>query len=137
MGSNMKPTVFNDRVATALKNWHHTARKQVKEYSKHSGTNTPLSSAPATPTHGMSPVHLLHKHAGPHSDSIPTSPRGFANERWDLEEGHTIEGHEIQMIPTSSTGLPPIRTQHDEEIPHSKEFSFKNSHKVRDHHRSY
>ncbi|KAI9124693.1 hypothetical protein K1719_004615 [Acacia pycnantha] len=138
MGTTMKPTIFNERVAAALKSWHHTARKQVKEYSKHSGTNTPLSSAPATPTHGMSPVHLLHNHAGAQSDGVPTSPGGFANERWDLEEGApyptTMEGHEIQMIiPTSSR-------QHDDENEsqqHSKEFSFKNSHKARDQRRSY
>ncbi|KAE8687135.1 MLO-like protein 2 [Hibiscus syriacus] len=27
MGTNMKPTIFNERVATALKNWHNTAKK--------------------------------------------------------------------------------------------------------------
>ncbi|XP_062085082.1 MLO-like protein 6 isoform X2 [Humulus lupulus] len=58
MGSTMSPTIFNDRVAEALKNWHLSAKKN-KKHSRHSGANSPFSSRPATPTHGMSPVHLL------------------------------------------------------------------------------
>ncbi|XP_010509062.1 PREDICTED: MLO-like protein 12 [Camelina sativa] len=60
MGTTMRPTIFNDRVANALKKWHHTAKKQTKH--GHSGSNTPQSSRPTTPTHGMSPVHLLHNY---------------------------------------------------------------------------
>ncbi|KAL9302166.1 MLO-like protein 12 [Arabidopsis thaliana] len=60
MGTSMRPTIFNDRVANALKKWHHTAKKQTKH--GHSGSNTPHSSRPTTPTHGMSPVHLLHNY---------------------------------------------------------------------------
>nr|AFW98803.1 MLO protein 3 [Rosa multiflora] len=59
MGSSMKPTVFNEGVAEAVKSWHHKAKKKVK-HSLHSERSTPLSSRPGTPTHGMSPVHLLH-----------------------------------------------------------------------------
>ncbi|KAL6575835.1 MLO-like protein 12 [Orobanche hederae] len=63
MGSTMKPTIFNERVAAALRNWHHTAKKQVKQTNKHSAPGTPMSSRPATPgSHGMSPVHLLRGH---------------------------------------------------------------------------
>ncbi|CAN6807861.1 hypothetical protein Bca4012_002278 [Brassica carinata] len=60
MGTSMRPTIFNDRVANALKRWHKTAKKQSKHGT--SGSNTPHSSRPATPTHGMSPMHLLHSH---------------------------------------------------------------------------
>ncbi|KAG2332433.1 hypothetical protein Bca52824_003613 [Brassica carinata] len=60
MGTSMRPTIFNDRVANALKKWHNTAKKQTKHGT--SGSNTPHSSRPTTPTHGMSPMHLLHKH---------------------------------------------------------------------------
>ncbi|KAF2582644.1 hypothetical protein F2Q68_00001676 [Brassica cretica] len=60
MGTSMRPTIFNDRVANALKKWHKTAKKQSKHGT--SGSNTPHSSRPATPTHGMSPMHLLHSH---------------------------------------------------------------------------
>ncbi|KAI4346352.1 hypothetical protein L6164_007255 [Bauhinia variegata] len=89
MGSSMKHTIFDDKVAAALKKWHHTAKKHVKD-SKHSvsESNTPFSSRPVTPTHGMSPVHLLHKHAR-QSDSPLASPKtsNYENENWDIEEG--------------------------------------------------
>ncbi|KAI9124694.1 hypothetical protein K1719_004616 [Acacia pycnantha] len=107
MGSTMKPTIFNKNVATALKNWHQTAKKNVKE-SKHSkaSTNTSLSLSPAaSPLHGQSPVHLLHKHQA-RSDSAPTSPispTAFQFHRWDVEEGPsyptTTEAHDIEMVP--------------------------------------
>ena len=94
MGSSMKPTIFNDRVAKALRNWHHTARKHVKE-GKHSSAVTPLSSRagtpfssrPGTPLHGMSPVHLL-RHYRSELDSVQTSPRksNLDNERLDTDE---------------------------------------------------
>ncbi|VVB17473.1 unnamed protein product [Arabis nemorensis] len=72
MGTSMRPTIFNDRVANALKKWHHTAKKQTKH--GHSGSNTPQSSRPATPTHGMSPVHLLHNYRSDHQNSFTASP---------------------------------------------------------------
>ncbi|KAJ0045191.1 hypothetical protein Pint_06073 [Pistacia integerrima] len=42
MGTSMRSTIFNDRVAEALKSWHHTAKKQTK-HGKHSETTTPFS----------------------------------------------------------------------------------------------
>ncbi|KAG2729937.1 hypothetical protein I3760_01G271900 [Carya illinoinensis] len=77
MGSNMRPTIFNDRVAAALKNWHRTAKKNTK-HSHHSHdqqANSPLSSRPATPSHGMSPVHLLRNHRHSSLQSLHASPR--------------------------------------------------------------
>lgn len=71
MGSTMKPTIFNDRVATALRNWHHTARKNIKQ---NKGSMTPMSSRPTTPSHHMSPVHLL-RHYRSEIGSVHTSPR--------------------------------------------------------------
>ncbi|KAK8604827.1 hypothetical protein V6N13_082296 [Hibiscus sabdariffa] len=71
MGSNMKPTIFNERVATALKNWHNTAKKHVKH---NKGSVTPFSSRPNTPSHHTSPVHLLRKYRGG-INSLNTSPR--------------------------------------------------------------
>ncbi|CAH9144207.1 unnamed protein product [Cuscuta epithymum] len=64
MGSNMKPTIFNENVARALKGWHHTAKKRIKDHNKiESASVTPTSSRPGTPSrHGMSPVHLLRGH---------------------------------------------------------------------------
>ncbi|KAK8655060.1 hypothetical protein V6N13_107652 [Hibiscus sabdariffa] len=71
MGSNMKPTIFNERVATALKNWHNTAKKHIKH---NKGSVTPFSSRPTTPSHHASPVHLLRSHRN-EIDSLNTSPR--------------------------------------------------------------
>ncbi|KAL0369683.1 UNVERIFIED_CONTAM: MLO-like protein 6 [Sesamum angustifolium] len=81
----MKPTIFNDRVATALRNWHHTAKKHIKQ-SKHSAPTTPTSTRPPTPSHGMSPVHLLRHHRS-EMDSLQTSPRksNFNVDHWDIE----------------------------------------------------
>ncbi|XP_061347020.1 MLO-like protein 2 [Gastrolobium bilobum] len=141
MGSTMKPTIFNDKVAAALKNWHHTARKHVRHNKDtNSNSNTPFSSRPATPTHDMSPVHLLHKHTG-HSDSPLASPRASSsfnhgNELWDVEgssshsnhaRGHeeTLEMHALEPPTTEfpPSGLHPIRAQHEISISLS-EFSF-------------
>lgn len=147
MGSTMKPTIFNDRVAAALKNWHHTAKKHTK-HGKHSEATTPFASRPQTPTHGMSPVHLLHNYPNRSADSYhpsPPRPSNFDNERWDPESLHSHspnhyeinESHhhgdssaseqEMVAVPEpSSMQLPPgpgpVRTQH--EINMRSEFSF-------------
>ncbi|KZV47727.1 MLO-like protein 6 [Dorcoceras hygrometricum] len=85
MGSSMRPTIFNERVATALRNWHHTAKKHVK-HNRHSTSVTPMSSMPPTPSHGLSPVHLLRNHNSD-MDNFHTSPRksGYYLEHWDPE----------------------------------------------------
>ncbi|KAG4908087.1 hypothetical protein AAZX31_20G165900 [Glycine max] len=144
MGSTMKPTIFNENVATALMNWHHSARNHIK-HNKGSTSNTPFSSRPGTPTHGMSPVHLLHKHPR-HSDSPIVSPMAYnyENEQWGVEGIHSPNHHArdhdhdhgetMQMQqPTAPTadlppsGLNPIRTQHEINIALS-EFSFGRGH---------
>ncbi|KAK9126797.1 hypothetical protein Scep_015643 [Stephania cephalantha] len=86
MGSSMRPTVFNERVAAALKRWHHTARKHIKE-NRHSKDVTPNSSMPSTPMHGFSPVHLLSNHQARH-DFVSASPRStiWDSEHWENEE---------------------------------------------------
>ncbi|KAL6011066.1 MLO-like protein 6 [Asimina triloba] len=92
MGSKMKPTIFNERVATALKKWHHTAKKHVKE-SRRSGSVTPLSmSRPATPSRNTSPVHLLRYFRG-EADSLQASPRfyGSDNEGSTSPSRHTLD----------------------------------------------
>ncbi|XWS71316.1 hypothetical protein CRYUN_Cryun03dG0127700 [Craigia yunnanensis] len=82
MGSNMKPTIFNERVATALRNWHHTAKKHIKQ---NKGSVTPFSSRPNTPSHHTSPVHLLRNYRS-EMDSLHTSPR---RSNFDIEQWHT------------------------------------------------
>ncbi|KAK8697430.1 hypothetical protein V6N13_113580 [Hibiscus sabdariffa] len=71
MSSNMKLTIFNERVATALKNWHNTAKKHIKH---NKGLVTPFSSRPTTPSHHASPVHLLRSRQN-EIDSLNISPR--------------------------------------------------------------
>lgn len=84
MGSTMKPTIFNERVAKALKNWHQTAKKHLKqnEQSRH---GTPTPSQPSTPLHhGMSPVYLLHNYKS-EVDSYQNSPRHSSLDRENWE----------------------------------------------------
>ncbi|KAK1314461.1 MLO-like protein 2 [Acorus calamus] len=84
MGSNMKSTIFNERVATALRKWHHTARKHLKE-SRKSGSATPTSTShPATPANGISPVHLLQNYRISDADS-----HHHRHERWEIEDSTT------------------------------------------------
>ncbi|XP_039067344.1 MLO-like protein 12 [Hibiscus syriacus] len=146
MGTNMRPTIFNDRIAAALKNWHHTAKKHTKQSRQlHSENTTPFSSRPATPTHRMSPVHFLHNY--PRStESYRMSP-GHLNDQWDPESfrspGHhheindlahdksLVEMREVDRVvqeSNSSSQFPAtaprmIRTQHEIDIIPS-DFSF-------------
>ncbi|MBA0821708.1 hypothetical protein Goarm_018548, partial [Gossypium armourianum] len=82
MGTNMKSTIFNERVATALRNWHHTAKKHIKH---NKGSVTPFSSRPNTPSHHTSPVHLLRNYRS-EVDSLHTSPR---RSNFDIELSDT------------------------------------------------
>ncbi|KAB2614794.1 MLO-like protein 6 [Pyrus ussuriensis x Pyrus communis] len=99
MGSTMKPTIFNERVAAALRNWHHTARKHIKQ---NKGAVTPMSSRPATPSHHTSPVHLLRNYRS-EVDSFHTSPRksNLEGERWANES--PSPSHHIHVDDTSSS----------------------------------
>lgn len=86
MGSNMKPTIFNERVVKALHSWHQNARKQIKK-NHHSGSVTPASSRPTTPVHSSSPVHLL-RYYNNELDSGPVSPGtpNYRIEKWQAEQ---------------------------------------------------
>ncbi|KAK2968979.1 hypothetical protein RJ640_012433 [Escallonia rubra] len=104
MGSTMKPTIFNERVATALRNWHHTAKKHIK-HNKQSGHGTPMSSRGTTPSHHLSPVHLLRHYRSEVDTSFQTSPRKSNfdnNENWDTEESpspnHFHQGVELAHV---------------------------------------
>ncbi|CAA7029738.1 unnamed protein product [Microthlaspi erraticum] len=145
MGSKMKPTVFNEKVATALKSWHHTAKKQMK-HGRNSESTTPFSSRPTTPTHGSSPIHLLRNHKRSRSadesfaNSLSPSPRRNSDfDSWDPESQHEAssstnphhqsrfrEEDESEKKPSSSSvDLPPIRTQQHEIALSLRDFSFK------------
>lgn len=81
----MKPTIFNEKVAKALRTWHQTARKEIK--NRRSGSITPISSRSSTPTHGSSPVHLLRYYKN-EVDSLPVSPRSpnYNIAKWQAEQ---------------------------------------------------
>jgi mlo protein len=78
MGSSMKPTIFNDRVVNALRKWHNTAKKRIKQ-NRHSSASTPAA--------GSSPVHLLRAYKGDLDSIPPTSPRMSSLNIEDCEMG--------------------------------------------------
>ncbi|GFZ13160.1 seven transmembrane MLO family protein [Actinidia rufa] len=49
MGSTMKPTIFNEKVATALRNWHHTGKKTHQTKSPPIGLSHPHVKPPGHP----------------------------------------------------------------------------------------
>ncbi|KAK6247570.1 hypothetical protein QUC31_019135 [Theobroma cacao] len=142
MGSNMKPTIFNERVATALRKWHHTAKKHIKQ---NKGSGTPFSSRPNTPSHHTSPVHLLRNYRS-EMDSLHASPRrsNFDIEHWDTDSPspshpnygdgssshhHNFMAEQVQLdydrdvVNEPSSSEQHERTQHEINIG-PKEFSF-------------
>ncbi|KAI3683493.1 hypothetical protein L1987_83998 [Smallanthus sonchifolius] len=108
MGSTMKPTIFNERVATALRSWHQTAKKQIK-INKKSGQVTPMSSRPGTPSHGMSPVHLLRNYRND-NDSLQTSPRmsNFDTDNWDTDGSPSPSYHHRRDTELATSSHHPI-----------------------------
>ncbi|KAL3825919.1 hypothetical protein ACJIZ3_021948 [Penstemon smallii] len=81
MGTNMKPTIFNEKVAKALRTWHHNAKKQIRK-NRHLCSDTSLSSRPSIPLHSSSPVHLLRYYKS-ELDSINSSPPRISNYNHD------------------------------------------------------
>nr|KYP44704.1 MLO-like protein 12 [Cajanus cajan] len=132
MGSTLKPTIFNERVAAALKKWHHAAKNHVKD-SKHCEANstTAFCSRSSTPTFGMSPVHLLNRHLAGKSDSPQTSPRtsNYENEQFDFENEPSTSTHSgteetpMQVFGPPSTTELPISTKLEVHVS-SSDFSF-------------
>ncbi|KAG6410126.1 hypothetical protein SASPL_128176 [Salvia splendens] len=119
MGSKMRPVIFSNNVATALRGWHQTAKKHVKQ-GRASGSSTPFSSRPASPLHGStSPLYLL---------------QGYNKSNYD--EGHDDDGHEFKYgeDPLSQNSI--VEIERDVENPPSpsvgsratyhNDFSFRN-----------
>ncbi|CAJ1955998.1 unnamed protein product [Sphenostylis stenocarpa] len=149
MGSTMKPTILNERVAMALRNWHHAAKKHVKQQNSRlqSQTQTPLS-RPTTPKHATSQAHLLHRwHSeidtnstvseAHHPYEIDLSPSPNSHHHKSIANASSIDHQEMEMgqldhgpqenvnelnSAHASSGL----TQHEINIEHGKEFSFDN-----------
>ncbi|CAL5387969.1 unnamed protein product [Camellia sinensis] len=95
MGTTMKPTIFNEKVAKALRNWHYNAKKHIKQNNRLTdGSVTPSPSRPVIPQHGMSPVHLLRHYRSSEIDSVHTTSRNshFDNE-YSENEGSFSPSH--------------------------------------------
>ncbi|XP_027929725.1 MLO-like protein 6 isoform X1 [Vigna unguiculata] len=126
MGSTMKSTIFNERVAMALRNWHHGAKKHVKQQNRRSQTQTPLS-GPTTPDHSVSQAHLLRRWHS-ETDTYPTNSE--AQHPYEIDLGPSSKVHHQEMEMDQLDHGPPEnvndRSQHEINIEHSKEFSFDN-----------
>lgn len=140
MGSNMKPTIFNERVVEALKNWHHTARKHVKQ-NKAGGsvTSMSISSRPTTPSRNTSPVHLLRYHRSD-VESYRTSLRrsvewdiedqgdGSSSHRFVGERRHSVDINDNEIVNESGVVAEELNIggQHEIELEvgNTREFSF-------------
>lgn len=142
MGTTMRSTVFNDKVAVALRDWHETARKHTRH--GHSDGVSPQLSRSSTPSYGMSPVHLLQSYDNNTPDMSPVASN-YDNERWygegsgslgkkdnDEQRPENFESREPGRGTQDSSsaqlalGPLPIQTQHEINIT-SSEFSFRRS----------
>ncbi|XP_038698083.1 MLO-like protein 6 [Tripterygium wilfordii] len=90
MGSTMKPTIFSKRIAVALRNWYHRAKKDIKQSN---GSVTQMSIRSTTPSHHMSPVHQLHRSRSGEVDSMQTSPRRSNVDMEDWETNSPSPSH--------------------------------------------
>ncbi|WOL00025.1 hypothetical protein Cni_G08738 [Canna indica] len=99
MGSKMKHTIFNERVATALRKWHQTARKHLKENNKKSGSITPFSTSRATtPTNSLPHVYRFQ-----HLPSDLSSQRDHSSRTYNIERYHfDVEDQSIDQSPVKS-----------------------------------
>ena len=114
MGTTMKPTVFNGRVSKMLKKWHHKAQEET-QHGRRSESNTPYPSRPTTPTHGSSPIHLLHNYNDRSIESFtnPPSPNHHDHYQfYDPESQHKAaesSTHHSTAHGSASMELPPLR----------------------------
>ena len=61
MGSHMKTAIFEEQTAKALKNWQKAAKNRKKLRNKGGDASVNSFMSPEnTPSHGSSPMHLLH-----------------------------------------------------------------------------
>ncbi|XP_057861840.2 MLO-like protein 6 [Cryptomeria japonica] len=85
LGTNMKTTIFDERIATALKKWHQRAKKNIRQ-KRHDD----LSSGQTTPYEGSSPIHLLRKYL---SSGDLESAQNLRQVEYDIEEDAPSPSH--------------------------------------------
>lgn len=127
----MKPTVFNETVAKAIRTWHHTARKHIKQ-KRHVNAVTvtplPLQSQPSPP----SPVHLLRYHIGDSSYATEKQRAGQIEQHSQYREAsswsHNGENDDImqnsEQIRNQSDSEPIHKFQHEVDVESSADFTF-------------
>jgi len=150
MGSTMKPTIFNERVATALRNWHHTARKNLK-HNRGSGSQSPFSTRSITPARSMSPVQILRHYRNQmdtptrlnfetshhHYESYSPSPSNSHHHKveinaassssthlHEMEMGHLAHAEQQEVIKPNHISVGSGRPQFEIDVQHSDELSF-------------
>ncbi|GLJ39969.1 hypothetical protein SUGI_0817700 [Cryptomeria japonica] len=62
MGSHMKKAIFEEQTANALRRWQQNAKKNKKKNKTSEFSGSGFRSGETTPSHGTSPMHLLHKY---------------------------------------------------------------------------
>ncbi|KAK7261383.1 hypothetical protein RIF29_27692 [Crotalaria pallida] len=124
MGSTMKPTIFDEKVASALKTWHHTAKKHVKQ-NHGSVSASPFSTKAQAHNHSQpydtdssSPSNSHHNKAK--VDASPLSPI----QNHEVEMGHVARDEQQDVNEQNSVLLDSDLPQHEIYIEQSKEFSF-------------
>lgn len=84
MGSHMKKSIFEEQTAQALKKWTKAAKERKKLRKAGGGTGGGNVSGENTPSHGSSPLHLLHnqKHRSSTHEvgSAPNSPKSYQSD---------------------------------------------------------
>lgn len=110
----MRPTIFNDRVATALRIWHHTARKNIKENKKKSGQMTPMSSRLGTPSnsYSLSPVHLL----GHYQSNIDTLQNEHSHVDGSPAHIYPLSGHHEIELSYMDQGMDQVQEHGSSEV---------------------
>ncbi|CAL0329090.1 unnamed protein product [Lupinus luteus] len=134
MGSSMKATIFNERVAMALRNWHHRAKKHKKQNRSGSLSMTPMS------------IHLLSHYRSQIDSSYASPTRSIQIEdspstsySYHNKNKKAKVDYSFDPSPSTTTSIHhyetemdqhinevnPTTTQHEIVIAlHSKEFSF-------------
>ncbi|XAR72095.1 hypothetical protein NMG60_11018613 [Bertholletia excelsa] len=104
MGSTTRPIVFGDTVASAIKSWHHSAKKKTRHGSRQP---TPFSSRSPTPLGGNSPVHILQGFGGGADDDNRLEPEWAHSSRQQNTDNDQEELEITEEGPISSAQLAP------------------------------
>ncbi|XP_074369667.1 MLO-like protein 12 [Apium graveolens] len=118
MGSTMKPTIFDERVAKALHRWQQDAKKNIKKNRQAEGSATPSPKTPNGPP--------LCKEGEVKSVQSPPKLNNFHNVHFEacgsssFSEGHAsskeIVGDNPSQCTNSSSVSEPLASQHQIDI---------------------